>query len=71
MDSWINDGFLDSRWIYWIQDGFLDSRWVPGFTVGSWIHHGFLAPCTAWLGNIWHGTDHKGTTRKYLARPGS
>ena len=46
MDSWIHDGFLDSRLIpgftmsSWIHNGFLDSRWLPGFTIGSWIHMG-------------------------------
>ena len=30
-----------------------------------------LVPGTARHGNIWHGTDHKGTARKYLARHGS
>ena len=28
-------------------------------------------PGTARHGNIWHGTDHEGTARKYLARHGS
>ena len=28
-------------------------------------------PGTARHGNIWHGTDHKGTARKYMARHGS
>ena len=30
-----------------------------------------LVPGTARHGNIWHGTDHEGTARKYLARHGS
>ena len=69
MGSWIHDGFLDSRWVpgftmgSCIHDGFLDSLWVPGFTMGSWYWAGH--------GNLWHGTDHRGTARKYLARQGS
>ena len=30
-----------------------------------------LVPGMAQHGNIWHGTDHKGTAQKYLARHGS
>ena len=61
-----------------IHYGFLDSQQVPGFTMGSWYcaRHGTEMFSTARIirarnGNIWHGTDHKGTARKYLARHGS
>ena len=74
---WIHDRFLDSRSVpgftvgSWIHDRLVDSRWVPGFNMGSWIHDGFLVLGTARHGNIWHGTDHKGTARKCLAWHGS
>ena len=42
---------------FWIQDRFLDSRWVPGFTMGSWIHDGFLH--SWWIHDGFSKDQHK------------
>ena len=42
---WSNNyGFKTNFWIRdtFVMHGFLDSRWAAGFTVGSWLHDGFL-----------------------------
>ena len=54
--------------VSWIRDGFLDSRGVPGTSTG----HGTEIFGKAWIirarhGNIWQGTDHKGTAPKSAA----